>query len=66
MKVSRAAIIDGVRNYTNVQLLRMQDAICLNVVSGKFGTCWHEAINAIDTELDRRSGYLPHDWALIS
>lgn len=66
MKVSRTTILERIGTYSTSQLERLQDTICRNVASGKIGTCWHEVINAIDAELDRRIGCLPPYWALVA
>lgn len=65
MKISRTTIQNQLATLGAAQLEQMQDAICRNIASGRIGTSWHEVINAIDAELDRRIGYLPPYWATI-
>ena len=66
MKTSRKTILDQIGTYTTAQLEQLQDAICRRIISGSIGTCWHEVINAIDAELDRRIGCLPPYWAFVA
>lgn len=66
MKASRAAILKRIGAYSTEQLEQLQGAVCRRIVSGTIGTCWHEVIEAIDAELDRRMGFLPPYWVLAA
>lgn len=66
MRASRTSILERIGTYSTSQLEQLQDLVCRNIESGNIGTCWHEVINAIDAELDRRIGCLPPYWALIA
>lgn len=66
MRTSRTSILERIGTYSTSQLEQLQDLVCQNIETGRIGTCWHEVINAIDAELDRRIGYLPPYWALTA